>query len=194
MDQENELTIRASFIKLIQGDITTQEVDAIVNAANGSLMGGGGVDGAIHKAGGPAILEDCKALVEMQGPISAGMAVITSAGNLPARHVIHAVGPIWMGGTLGEAEMLRLTYEESLKLAVENELSSIAFPSISTGAYRYPVEKAAPVALETVAEFLKEQKKGIKISFVLFNEETYNAYQAALNKIKASILPKKKHS
>jgi O-acetyl-ADP-ribose deacetylase (regulator of RNase III) len=184
MDQQNELTIKTSFIKLIQGDITKQQVDAIVNAANSSLMGGGGVDGAIHKAGGPAILEECKEIVASQGRLPPGLAVITTGGKLLAHYVIHTVGPVWMGGSRGEAEILRSAYAESLQLAASKNLKSIAFPSISTGAYHYPLDKAAPVALNAVIDFLKEYKKEMRVSFVLFNEETYNTYLTALNQIK----------
>jgi len=164
-------------INLIQGDITKQKVDGIVNAANSSLMGGGGVDGAIHRAGGPQILEECSAIVAEKGRLPAGMAVITSGGKLPAKHVIHTVGPIWMGGGHGEATILESAYQESLKLALENKVKSIAFPSISTGVYSYPLEKAAPVAIQAVKEFLKENKVEIEVTFVLFNEETFKAYQ-----------------
>ncbi|MFC2004580.1 macro domain-containing protein [Chloroflexota bacterium] len=137
-----EISINQSKLSIIQGDITSQVTDAIVNAANSSLMGGGGVDGAIHRAGGPAILEECKQIVAKQGRLPTGQAVITTGGNLKARYVIHTVGPIWHRGDKGEPELLASAYRESLKVAVENNLSSISFPSISTGAYGYPVNQA----------------------------------------------------
>ena len=143
-------------LSLVQGDITRQSTDAIVNAANSSLMGGGGVDGAIHRAGGPAILEECKDIVSRQGQLPTGEAVITSGGNLPARHVIHTVGPIWRGGARREPELLASAYHESLKLAAKNGLSSVSFPSISTGVYGYPVEEAAEIALRTVIDFARD--------------------------------------
>src|SRR5207247_4200567 len=133
---------------------TRQAVDAIVNAANSSLLGGGGVDGAIHRAGGPAILEECRRIRARTGPLPAGEAVLTTAGALPCRHVIHTVGPIWSGGGRGESETLARCYRRSLALATEHGLRSVAFPSISTGAYGYPVDQAAAVALSTVRAVL----------------------------------------
>ena len=166
---------------MIQGDITKQATDAIVNAANSSLMGGGGVDGAIHRAGGPAILEECKRIVARQGRLPTGKAVITTGGNLQARYVIHTVGPIWHGGSGDEAELLRSAYRECLKLAIENKLASISFPSISTGAYGYPVDEAAKTAVDTVVSFLKEQVTSLKeVMFVLFDSRTYQSYCSAL--------------
>ena len=166
---------------MIQGDITKQASDAIVNAANSSLMGGGGVDGAIHRAGGPAILEECKKIVARQGRLPTGQAVMTTGGNLKARHVIHTVGPVWHGGRGKEAELLRSAYYKCLKLATENELASISFPSISTGAYGYPVGEAAKTAVETVVSFLKEQAASLKeVVFVLFDSGTYQSYCSAL--------------
>src|SRR5512136_2244172 len=142
-------------LSLLQGDITRQTTDAIVNAANSGLMGGGGVDGAIHRAGGPAILEECKQIVARQGRLPTGKAVITTGGKLPAKYVIHTVGPVWQGGAGDEAQLLASAYLESLRLAEIHKLESISFPSISTGAYGYPVEEAAKVALEVVVSFLK---------------------------------------
>src|SRR5690349_9416687 len=139
-----------SKIEIIRGDITKQKVDAIVNAANSSLMGGGGVDGAIHRAGGPSILEECRKIVSKQGGCATGEAVITTAGNLPAKFVIHTVGPVWNGGKNNEPEKLRNCYRNCLRLAVENNLETIAFPNISTGIYGYPKEEAAGVAIKTV--------------------------------------------
>ena len=167
-------------LELIRGDLTGQQVDAIVNAANSSLMGGGGVDGAIHRAGGPAILQACRRIVEAKGPLPAGQAVITVAGRLPARHVIHTVGPRWRGGDGGEAKTLDRCYRSSLALAAEKGLSSVAFPSISTGAYGYPVEQAALVAVRAVADMLRAGSPLRLVRFVLFSEADFDAYRRAL--------------
>jgi O-acetyl-ADP-ribose deacetylase len=176
-----EKMVNKTKISIVQGDITRHATDAIVNAANSSLMGGGGVDGAIHRAGGPAILEECKKIVSRQGRLPTGKAVITTGGNLKARYVIHTVGPVWHGGNSNEAELLKSAYYECLKLAGENKLTSIAFPSISTGAYGYPVDEAAKVAVSTVVSFLKEQGASLTdVVFVLFDSRTYRAYQSAL--------------
>ena len=167
-----------------KGDITQQATDAIVNAANSSLMGGGGVDGAIHRAGGPAILAECKQIVSRQGRLPTGKAVITTGGKLKAKYVIHTVGPVWYGGARGEAELLASAYRESLALAAENHLASVSFPSISTGAYGYPVADAARVALGTVMSYLRESGGSIKeVVFVLFDANTFTAYSSALNEI-----------
>lgn len=160
-------------IKFIKGDITRQKVDAIVNAANSSLMGGGGVDGAIHRAGGPAILEECKKVIAKQGRLPTGQAVITAGGNLPAKYVIHTVGPIYREN---QGKQLRSCYIESLKLAAEKGLKSISFPSISTGAYRYPLSEAAPIAIQAVKDFLKKETSIKEVYFVLYNDATYEAY------------------
>jgi len=171
-------------LAVIQGDITEQATDAIVNAANSGLMGGGGVDGAIHRAGGSAILEECKQIVAKQGRLPTGQAVITTGGKLPAKHVIHTVGPVWRGGDKGEAALLESAYRESLKLAAEQKLTSVSFPSISTGAYGYPLAKAAGIALKTAASFLSNQATSLKeVVFVLFDAGTYQAYAAALETI-----------
>jgi O-acetyl-ADP-ribose deacetylase (regulator of RNase III) len=176
-----EVTINQARLAIIQGDITRQATDAIVNAANPGLMGGGGVDGAIHRAGGPAILEECKRIVAKQGRLPTGKAVITTGGNLPAKHVIHTVGPIWRGGNKGEAALLESAYRESLKIATEQKLSSVSFPSISTGVYGYPVAEAAEVAIRTVVSFLAGQVTPVKETvFVLFDPATYQAYSSAL--------------
>jgi O-acetyl-ADP-ribose deacetylase (regulator of RNase III) len=176
-----EIFINQTKISAVQGDITAQSTDAIVNAANSSLMGGGGVDGAIHSAGGPAILEECKRIVASQGRLPAGKAVITTGGKLKARWVIHTVGPVWRGGNKGEADILASCYRESLKLAVENNLPSISFPSISTGAYGYPVAEAAEVAIRTVIDFLNEGITTIKeIVFVLFDRASHDIYSTLL--------------
>ncbi|GAI00900.1 unnamed protein product, partial [marine sediment metagenome] len=175
-----EVIINNTKLSMIQGDITRQATDAIVNAANPSLMGGGGVDGAIHQAGGPAILEECKQIVAKQGLLPTGKAVITTGGNLKAKYVIHTVGPIWRGGGRNEAELLASAYHKSLTMAAENKLASISFPSISTGAYGYPVAEAARIALRTVVSILKEQATSIKeVVFVLFDSRTYENYHSA---------------
>ena len=175
-----EITINNTKLVLLQGDLTVQATDAVVNAANSSLMGGGGVDGAIHRAGGPAILEECKRIRAERGPLPTGQAAITTGGNLPARWVIHTVGPVWRGGRAGEVELLASAYRESLKLAVEKGLKTVSFPSISTGAYGYPVEQAAAVALRTVADFLRKNTALDGVAFVLFDKGTYEVYCRAL--------------
>ena len=165
-------------IEIIQGDITKQKCDAIVNAANSSLMGGGGVDGAIHRAGGGAILEECRIIVAKQGGCPTGEAVITTGGNLPAKFVIHTVGPVWYGGKKQEAEKLADCYQNSLRLAVENIIRTIAFPNISTGIYGYPKKQAAEIALKTVHEFLQINSSITKVYFVCFDEENFLLYQS----------------
>lgn len=154
--------------------------DAIVNAANSSLLGGGGVDGAIHRAGGPAILEACMAIRNKQGGCPTGEAVITTGGNLPARYVIHTVGPVWQGGRNGEDKLLSNAYYNSLRLAVEHRLKTIAFPNISTGIYGFPKKEAAQVALQTVQAFLEQDQSLEAVYFVCFDEENYSIYQALL--------------
>ena len=157
-------------IEIIRGDITRIKADAIVNAANSSLMGGGGVDGAIHRAGGPSILEECKKIVAKQGGCPAGQAVITGGGRLPASYVIHTVGPVWYGGHNEEAEILARCYKNSLQLAVDNGCKTIAFPNISTGVYGFPKKEAAKIAFKTVSEFLTGDVKIKKVIFVCFDE------------------------
>jgi len=182
--QAREVKINQTKLSIIQGDITRQATDAIVNAANSGLMGGGGVDGAIHRAGGPAILEECKQIVARQGHLPTGKAVITTGGNLRAKHVIHTVGPIWQGGDKGEAALLESAYRESLKLATERNLTSISFPSISTGAYGYPVAEAARAAIKAAVSFLTEQVTSPKeVVFVLFDSRTYEAYASVLEEV-----------
>lgn len=163
-------------IHIIRGDITTLKTDAIVNAANSSLMGGGGVDGAIHRAGGPAILEECRKIVARQGGCKTGEAVITAGGNLPARFVIHTVGPVWNNGRNREAEQLANCYKNSLALAVEHHIRSIAFPNISTGIYGYPKKKAAEIAVNTVWQFLELNRQIESLYFVCFDKENYDIY------------------
>jgi O-acetyl-ADP-ribose deacetylase (regulator of RNase III) len=183
MDDSLTYKINQAKLSLLQGDITRQATEAIVNAANSGLMGGGGVDGAIHRAGGPAILEECQQIVARQGRLPTGKAVITTAGNMKAKHVIHTVGPVWHGGDSGEPELLASAYRESLKLAATNNLSSVSFPSISTGVYGYPVNLAAEVALQEVASFLSRPTSIKEVVFVLYDSGTFNAYAAALRKI-----------
>jgi O-acetyl-ADP-ribose deacetylase (regulator of RNase III) len=171
-----------SRIEFIKGDITKQQVDAIVNAANSSLMGGGGVDGAIHRSGGPLILEECRKIVDKQGGCATGEAVITTGGNLPAKFVIHTVGPVWNGGRKGEAIKLADCYRNSLQLAVNYNLISIAFPNISTGIYGYPKKDAAEIATATIIDFLKTNSSIEKVLFVCFDEENYLLYESVLAK------------
>ena len=171
-------------IEAVQGDITEQAVDAIVNAANTTLLGGGGVDGAIHRRGGPAILEACTQIVARQGGCPTGEAVITTGGRLPARFVIHTVGPVWSGGQRGEDDLLAAAYRNSLRLAAEHGLTTIAFPSISTGAYRFPIERAAGIALGTTAAFLRGRGHPIvEARFVLFTDYDLAVYHRALERV-----------
>jgi O-acetyl-ADP-ribose deacetylase len=173
-------------IEVIKGDITKIKVDVIVNAANSSLMGGGGVDGAIHRVGGPVILEDCKKIVAKQGGCKTGEAVITSAGNLPAKYIIHTVGPVWNGGKNDEQEKLTNCYFNSLQLAVEHNCRTIAFPNISTGVYHFPKEEAASIAVESIRKFLSQNDSIEKVIMVCFDEENY---QYVSNKKKEKELP-----
>ena len=169
-----------SRVKLIQGDITKLQVDAIVNAANSSLLGGGGVDGAIHRAGGPQILEACKQIRNKQGGCKTGEAVITTGGNLKAKHVIHTVGPVWNGGSNNEEQLLGNAYRNSLQLAVEHNISTIAFPNISTGIYGFPKRRAAEIAIDTVQQFLQSNDSIREVIFCCFDEENTNLYQQLL--------------
>lgn len=178
-----EFAVGTKRLTITTGDITHEHVDAIVNAANAGLMGGGGVDGAIHAAGGPAILEECRKIKAQKGGCPAGRAVITTAGALPAKKVIHTVGPVWRGGAHGEAETLASCYRQSLKLAAAKGLRTIAFPSISTGAYGYPVEKAAATALKTVILEMNGLKNIDEVRFVLFTQRDLEAYSRALDAI-----------
>jgi len=173
-----EFKIGKAMVRLVRGDITSMETDAIVNAANSGLMGGGGVDGAIHRKGGPKILEECKRIRATEWPqcLPTGKAVITGAGNLKARHVIHTVGPVWRGGNRGEPELLAQAYQNSLRLAVAEGLKNVAFPSISTGAYGYPIEDACRVALNAVKEFLEKEDNLDEVVFVLFSESALEVY------------------
>jgi O-acetyl-ADP-ribose deacetylase len=165
-----------SIIEILKADITKLNVDAIVNAANTSLLGGGGVDGAIHRAAGPKLLEECRKL----DGCKTGEAKITNGYNLPAKYVIHTVGPIWNGGNYDEDESLSDCYQNSLKLAVEHKIKTIAFPAISTGVYGFPLERATRIAIKTVKDFLKKYNKIDKIIFVCFDEKSYQTYKNIL--------------
>lgn len=181
----DEFQVGKAKILLVRGDITDVDTEAVVNAANRSLMGGGGVDGAIHRKGGPRILEECKRIRAIEWPdgLPTGKAVITSGGNLKARYVIHTVGPVWRGGNRGEPELLAEAYSNSLRLAMSKGLKTIAFPSISTGTYRYPIQKASRIALKTVKEFLKKEDKLSKVVFVLFTKHDLKIYREATREI-----------
>lgn len=172
-------TINASTLILTQGDITKESTDAIVNAANTRLAGGGGVDGAIHRAGGSAIMQECRTI----GGCPTGKAVITTAGNLKAKYVIHTVGPRYHDGTKKEAALLKSAYLESLRLASTKNLKSIAFPAISTGAYGYPLHEAAHIALQTIIEYLKQYQDIQLIRFVLYDHTTYDIFTQELKKL-----------
>jgi O-acetyl-ADP-ribose deacetylase (regulator of RNase III) len=178
-----ELVVNKTRLALVQGDITQQVTDAIVNAANSGLMGGGGVDGAIHRAGGPAIMEECRRIRDKVGRLPAGQAVITTGGRLKAKYVIHTVGPVWHGGASGEAELLASAYRESLKLAAEKGLKSISFPAISTGAYGYPMEAAARIALETAVDFAEQNGSLKEVAFVLFDSYSFQVYADTLREL-----------
>ncbi len=182
MAQQTELTIAGTTVRLVQGDITKQDTDAVVNAANPDLAPGGGVAGAIHRAGGASLTTACREIRRREGPLATGEAVITAGGNLPAPWVIHTVGPVWHGGKGGEAELLARCYRSCLALACERGLGSVTFPSLSTGAYGYPVELAAPVALRAVASFLREDSGHLKeVRFVLFSGRDLALYAQALS-------------
>jgi O-acetyl-ADP-ribose deacetylase (regulator of RNase III) len=176
-----EFKVGNATLELVKGDITDVEADAIVNAANSTLLGGGGVDGAIHRKGGPKILEECKRIRETEWPdgLPTGKAVITSGGNLKAKYVIHTVGPVWFGGFHVEAELLKQAYRNTLKLAVSKGLKTIAFPSISTGAYGYPVEEASRIAVGTVKAFLENEDRLEKVIFVLFSDKAFEIFLKA---------------
>ena len=167
-------------VTIKKGDITKEDSDAIVNAANTTLMGGGGVDGAIHRAGGPAILEECKAIVAKRGRCFTGDAVITTGGNLQAKYVVHTVGPVWNGGEDGEPDLLKNSYISSLEAAKEEGAKSIAFPAISTGAYRFPKDKACRVALETVIQFVKYDPHFEEVRFILFSDDDFKLYEETM--------------
>ncbi|MDE1889850.1 MAG: O-acetyl-ADP-ribose deacetylase [Planctomycetota bacterium] len=174
-----KITLNKSTLELTEGNITQQETDAIVNAANTSLLGGGGVDGAIHGAGGPKILEECRKL----GGCPTGAARITTGGNLKTRYVIHTVGPVYHDGKHREAELLASAYKNSLNLTSRYKLKSVAFPSISTGAYGYPMHDAAAIALKTVIDYLKTHTDIELVRFVLFDQKAYQTYEKALQEL-----------
>jgi O-acetyl-ADP-ribose deacetylase (regulator of RNase III) len=177
-----QIKIGNTLLYLLQGDITEVDTDAIVNAANSSLMGGGGVDGAIHRKGGQKILKECKEIRSKDLPngLPTGKAVITTGGDLKAKYVIHTAGPIWRNGSQDEGELLASSYRNSLKLARANNLKSIAFPSISTGAYGYPIDKACRVALSTVGNYIKNENFFEKVIFVLFSKSDLESYKIAI--------------
>ncbi len=181
-----ELSVGPSQIELVQGDITRQDTEAIVNAANTTLLGGGGVDGAIHRAGGPAILADCRRL----GGCATGDAKITTAGKLRAKYVVHTVGPVYHDGSHGEPELLASAYRRSLEVAASRGVRSIAFPSISTGAYRFPIAQAAVIALETVAQQLRADPERRLVRFVLFSSADLAVYERALGELQGDVQPR----
>lgn len=174
-----DIKVGDAIISLIQGDITREETDAIVNAANARLAGGAGVDGAIHEAGGPSIMAECRKI----GGCPTGRAVITTGGKLKARYVIHTVGPVYQGGARGEADLLKSAYLESLKLASAHGLKSLAFPAISTGVYAYPVREAARIALKTVMDYLGEHRDIERVRFVLFDQKMFDVFSEEMNKL-----------
>jgi O-acetyl-ADP-ribose deacetylase (regulator of RNase III) len=176
MPESVYIPIAGRTLVLLTGDITLQVADAIVNAANEQLAPGGGVCGAIHRAGGPMIWEECKAIINSQGPLPTGQAVATTAGNMKARYLIHTVGPVWRGGSDGEAEKLASCYRESIRIADQLQLKTIAFPSISTGIFGYRVDLAAPVAVRSVTDALRDSHYLEEVRFVLFDEQTFAAY------------------
>jgi len=173
-------------LELVVGDITEETTDAIVNAANSSLLGGGGVDGAIHRAAGPALLAECKKIREQRGPLPAGQAVSTSGANLKARYVVHTVGPVWQGGTRNEPQVLESCYCHSIEEANRRSCASISFPSVSTGAFGYPVHDAAQIAIRTVADLLQSPEWVKLVRFVLFDDRTFKAYARAADELSRS--------
>lgn len=177
-------------INLIFGDITEIEVDVIVNAANTSLLGGGGVDGAIHRKGGKQILEECVKIRNKMGGCKVGESVITTAGNLPAKFIIHTVGPVWNGGNSNEEILLSLAYKNSLKLAVENNVNTVAFPNISTGIYHFPKEQASEIAIKSILDFMAISDKIEEIYFVCFDTENYNIYNQKLKELNIEFIIK----
>ena len=170
---------KVSFLELLLGDITEEETDAIVNAANSSLLGGGGVDGAIHRAAGPELLAECRKVRQQRGSLSPGQAVITSAGRLKAKYVIHTVGPVWNGGSVNEPQILESCYCNAMEEASRQGCLSVSFPSISTGIFGYPVKPAARIALRAVASLLHQPRSVALARFVLFDQQTHGAYAEA---------------
>lgn len=180
-EEPSSSTFPIEAIELTRGDITLEKADAIVNAANSSLLGGGGVDGAIHRAGGEVLQSECRQIRARQGGCKVGEAVITAGGNLPARWVIHTVGPTWRGGGHGEEDLLRSCYRSCLRIAREHQANSVAFPSISTGRYRYPIELAAAVAIEAAAADIANHSTPLLVRFVLFSQDDYDTYRRILS-------------
>jgi len=174
-----EVKINSATLALVQGDITKEETDAIVNAANSGLRGGGGVDGAIHRAGGSSIMEECRKI----GYCPTGQAVVTTGGNLKAKHVIHTVGPVYKGGARGEANLLKSAYLESLKQVTKKDAKSVSFPAISAGIYGYPLNEAARIAIKTTIDYLKENKGIELVRFVLFDKKIYDIFSEELRKL-----------
>lgn len=174
------IEVPPSTLTIKQGDITREDVDIIVTAANSRLMGGGGVDGAVHRAAGPKLLYECKRLRQEKGLVEPGSAVITSAGNLKIKFVIHAVGPVWQGGGANERKTLMSAYKKALDLAVQANIKSIAFPSISTGSYSYPIDFAAPTAIEAIKTFLSSTDRTLDVRLILFTEADYKTYDKYL--------------
>jgi O-acetyl-ADP-ribose deacetylase (regulator of RNase III) len=172
-----------STLELVTGDITDETTDAIVNAANSSLLGGGGVDGAIHQAAGPSLLTECKKIRDLRGPLPPGQAVTTSGAKLKARYVIHTVGPVWQGGRVNEPQILESCYCNSMEQANIKSCTSVSFPSISTGAFGYPVGPAAQIALRAIADLLHQPRSVKLVRFVLFDERSYKAYAAAAEEL-----------
>jgi O-acetyl-ADP-ribose deacetylase (regulator of RNase III) len=172
-----------AILELVVGDITNETTCAIVNAANSSLLGGGGVDGAIHRVAGPSLLEECRKIREQRGPLPAGQAVITSGGNLKSRYVIHTVGPVWQGGQKNEPQILESCYCHSVEQANLKACGSVSFPSVSTGAFGYPVGPAAQIALRAIADLLHSPKTVKLVRFVLFDQRTFKAYSAAAEEL-----------
>ena len=177
--------IRSTAIELVQGDITREQVDCLVNAANSRLAGGGGVDGAIHRRGGPAIMDETTEKYPDGCPT--GSAVITGAGQLAAKYVIHAVGPVWSGGERREGELLAAAFRRSLELAMEHDCQSIALPALSTGAYRFPLDQAAEIGLRTAAEFLRVNEQPKLVRFVLFDEQALSAFENAMHRLREMV-------
>lgn len=181
------INIRGIAVEVIQGDITKCKVDGIVNAANTSLLGGGGVDGAIHRAGGSQILDECKRIRDTQGGCRVGEAVITSAGRMQARYVIHTVGPVWNGGNKGEDSKLKGCYESVLRLAGQYNMESIAIPNISTGIYHFPKERAAEIAISSTIEYIQHNNSPSQVIFVCFDEQNYDIYTEKLSTLPSAI-------
>lgn len=176
-----EFDIAKTRLTLVQGDITTQRVDAIVNAANAALSGGGGVDGAIHRAAGPSVLAECRAI---SGGCPTGRAVATGAGNLPAKRIVHTVGPVWTGGNQSEPELLASAYSQSLRVAMAEGCRTVAFPAISTGVYRFPIERATEIAVSTTLSLLKEYPDSFdEIRFVVYSDPDRKVYERILSKV-----------